>query len=821
MKRVHLPDEFEYSSDVLLNLRSRLAAGNVQVSNAQCDVPMLSSSEGSLYSGCCNSGSGSDVEADPECDPVAIQQPQQCNTCFSPGSHVGPAAASPSYKAATRAAHLQPVKQPHPASVHAVTPKSSNHSRNVAPSSERDVSFENDSVYSTLQAAVRKMTSVVVGEQQDKDSMSPSSANNQTDGKAETSVTSSNRKKTQRQELRKRLQEVKLTSESGNASVIEVIEPSSSDEDDQTAPTGRPQDQSTPIRNFPNARSFNASFSEELEKARQNKIARPSATEAESKSAGVSAASNAESSYSLAEPDLLAGTVNRGDGLVVPSARPDECGNVANAENEADAEADYDQVIVGSSTRSSSSLSNVMSSVVSRKKAGFLTKFSLKARWPSKRKPSGSEAVLSTESQSSDSPDLSIEDSALRDLCDRDETMDADNNNKVGANNSAAAGSSQAGVVAGLSQMFEDMSKAKMSPSVSAVSVGPILEKRVPSRNSTASAALEDSTDSVTRNGKSPADFHAHDSDAVMSLPSATSPPPVPIEIETYNSSPTSSQQETGSSHGNAHRLPHPPPPPRFSSHLSSAKSSGDLSKVGVGPTASMAPPSASSSSSSTSASTSVHGGVESLSVAASEDSGIVVARPASSASKSDSSRPTTTSVSYAAFTVFKTSSSVAGYPLRKASSVSGELPTPDSSLGSGERLSPAPSDLSKTESALSPPSHASDLSKTESMRHFRQLARIEETTHLSGAARSGQSMEGSPESAAAGRESEKEREPATTCLSKADATKVANHSVVDMAAQSGQILTWREAKLKNQVVTPPPLEERHLKVLDHCPLKL
>ena len=81
--------------------------------------------------------------------------------------------------------------------------------------------------------------------------------------------------------------------------------------------------------------------------------------------------------------------------------------------------------------------------------------------------------------------------------------------------------------------------------------------------------------------------------------------------------------------------------------------------------------------------------------------------------------------------------------------------------------------------------------------------------------------MEGSPESAAAGRESEKEREPATTCLSKADATKVANHSVVDMAAQSGQILTWREAKLKNQVVTPPPLEERHLKVLDHCPLKL
>ena len=41
----------------------------------------------------------------------------------------------------------------------------------------------------------------------------------------------------------------------------------------------------------------------------------------------------------------------------------------------------------------------------------------------------------------------------------------------------------------------------------------------------------------------------------------------------------------------------------------------------------------------------------------------------------------------------------------------------------------------------------------------------------------------------------------------------VAGSSVVDMATQQGQILTWREAKLKNQVVTPPPLEERLSKV--------
>lgn len=41
---------------------------------------------------------------------------------------------------------------------------------------------------------------------------------------------------------------------------------------------------------------------------------------------------------------------------------------------------------------------------------------------------------------------------------------------------------------------------------------------------------------------------------------------------------------------------------------------------------------------------------------------------------------------------------------------------------------------------------------------------------------------------------------------------------MVAMATQQGQILTWREAKLKNQVVTPPPLEERLSKV--NCPMK-
>ena len=97
-------------------------------------------------------------------------------------------------------------------------------------------------------------------------------------------------------------------------------------------------------------------------------------------------------------------------------------------------------------------------------------------------------------------------------------------------------------------------------------------------------------------------------------------------------------------------------------------------------------------------------------SVAASEDSGIV-ARPASSASKSDSvSRPESSTSSFPPFK--------SDYSLQKSSlSLTHDLlPTPDSSAG---RMSPAPSEISKTESALSPPSHASDVSKSESARQL------------------------------------------------------------------------------------------------------
>lgn len=77
-------------------------------------------------------------------------------------------------------------------------------------------------------------------------------------------------------------------------------------------------------------------------------------------------------------------------------------------------------------------------------------------------------------------------------------------------------------------------------------------------------------------------------------------------------------------------------------------------------------------------------------------------------------------------------------------------------------------------------------------MRHFRQLARIEEagTVAATVVVQDGQE-------------------------NPVDLSPQGNSASVDLAHQSGQILTWREAKLKNQVVTPPPLEERLNKVLD------
>lgn len=640
----------------------------------------LSSSEGSLYSTCCQSGSD-DESADDQLADLSVD-------AYGHLRFPSQAAASPS------------------------GPVNSSWYSNRTPSVTRMTMMKRsngpesaDSVYNTLQAAVRKINTPereVIKEQP--------------------AATPVNKKPavSSRQELRKRLQEVKLTSESGNASVIEVIEPSSSEDEGALMMTRPPQDQSTPLRSGGNARSFNASFSEELEKARQNKNNRLGLLE----SPATSKSSDTLTKALLAEPDLLAGTV-------ATASASRSCHDLALIEQEDD---------VNPSTRSHSSLSssnNTAVTLIPRKKSGgFLTKFALKARWPSKRK-TPTESLTASES-------TAVSDGGGDDLSQQQDGTGSDEPMSPGG------GSNASGVVAGLSQMFEDMSAL----SIKASSTG-MMEKRSGSQLGPSRSNVGEAQQQAGQGAE----------EEQMDLPPSTSPPPVPLEIETYNSmSPPSSQNASSSSSASCGGAPQPmppPPPPRCGSELNKATTPS------------------SSASSSTSAS---HGGVESLSVAASEDSGIVMARPASSASKSDSSpraAATTTTVASAG-------SSASAYAYATYSPLRCKTATV---LDSAERLSPAPSDMSKAESATT-----SDLSKTESMRHFRQLARIEESA------------------------------VATAAVAVEEIIQVPapekQMDVEDTRRQSGQILTWREAKLKNQVVTPPPLEERLNKVNLNCPFK-
>lgn len=904
--------------------RSRLAAVNAQASNIQCDVTALSSDEGSLYSGCCQSGGasgGSDAEED---DDRALASVESAVTAgnyggrFSPtaisGASTARAGAGGESVAGSTAANTSPTTNAGPPTWYSKSPRSSavktlqaapgGHTRNgTAAASLADST--SDSVYgSAMQAASARKMGHHSG---------PESQEHQLERSGGVGVGGYHRKKptpssSSRQELRKRLQEVKLTSESGNASVIEVIEPSSSEADDHDdVLDGRtPRDQSTPLRGS-NTRSFNASFSEELERARQSKRMHSNPLVTASKSAAglesiaaaatVPANANSNSPQTLAEPDLLAGTVAvMAAGSSSSSRSCHDLGliqrlvdqqQLADHQLAAGGADDGDNMATNHSTRSHSSLSSSNNTAVtsvsvpaaaagSRKKSGggFLTKFALKARWPSKRSTKSSPAESpaaspiacgspqttgNTETESGPS-DLSLGDSTSTTSpqlvhhhhhhgrqCEEDEESSGGNN-------------TSAGVVAGLSQMFEDMSMsgmvkspAKPSPQVVQLMTATSLEKRVGGHSLGGPESLDGSR-SKSSAGGSVADSSIQQ--VVMDLPPSTSPPPVPLEIETYNSMSPSSQNETsssslcsssgggggggsgggGSGSGSLPSMQPPPPPPRFStgsqkgssdlssssSKVSSTSGVGAGSGVGVGG----ATPGSSSASSSTSAS---HGGVESLSVAASEDSGIVMARPASSASKSDSSprHPPAPSSSYS----FANSSTFS--PLRKATLSGGSGSGSSSSSSTHQSIhqsmqpdgdqqtrhpglsSPTSSDcMSKTDTLSQ---GAADLSKTESMRHFRQLARIEEqAAGASGVIQQvvvdghpekkvvDQLMKGSPQSS---------QPPDSTNAS------------VEMAHQSGQILTWREAKLKNQVVTPPPLEERLNKVLDptfdFCPFDL
>lgn len=876
----------------------------------------LSSDEGSLYSGCCQSGGasgGSDAEED---DDRALASVESAVTAgnyggrFSPtaisGASTARAGAGGESVAGSTAANTSPTtttnagpptwysKSPRSSAVKTLQAAPGGHARNGTAAAASLADSTSDSVYgSAMQAASARKMGHHSGPESQEHQLERSGFGGVGYHRKKPTPSSSSR-----QELRKRLQEVKLTSESGNASVIEVIEPSSSEADDHDdVLDGRtPRDQSTPLRGS-NTRSFNASFSEELERARQSKRMHSNPLLTASKStagldsiaaaATVPANANSNSPQTLAEPDLLAGTVAvMAAGSSSSSRSCHDLGliqrlvdqqQLADHQLAAGGADDADNMATNHSTRSHSSLSSSNNTAVtsvsvpaaaaagSRKKSGggFLTKFALKARWPSKRStkssPAESPAVSpiacgspqttgNTETESGPS-DLSLGDSTSTTSpqlvhhhhhhgrqCEEDEESSGGNN-------------TSAGVVAGLSQMFEDMSMsgmvkspAKPSAQVVQLMTATSLEKRAGAHSLGGPESLDGSR-SKSSAGGSVADSSIQQ--VVMDLPPSTSPPPVPLEIETYNSMSPSSQNETsssslcsssggggggggggGSGSGSLPSMQPPPPPPRFStgsqkgssdlssssSKVSSTSGGGAGSGVGVGG----ATPGSSSASSSTSAS---HGGVESLSVAASEDSGIVMARPASSASKSDSSprHPPAPSSSYS----FANSSTFS--PLRKATLSGGSGSGSSSSSSTHQSIhqsmqadgdqqtrhpglsSPASSDcMSKTDSLSQ---GAADLSKTESMRHFRQLARIEEQAAGASGVIQQVVVDGHPEKKVV----DQLMKGSTQSGQPPDSTNAS----VEMAHQSGQILTWREAKLKNQVVTPPPLEERLNKVLD------
>ncbi|XP_064471297.1 uncharacterized protein LOC135385740 isoform X2 [Ornithodoros turicata] len=159
------------------------------------------------------------------------------------------------------------------------------------------------------------------------------------------------------------------------------------------------------------------------------------------------------------------------------------------------------------------------------------------------------------------------------------------------------------------------------------------------------------------------------------------------------------------------------------------------------------------------------------------------LSRPASSASQTEDHRR----------------SRSAGFMLQKALS-SNELllHTPDSSVAG--RQSPAPSEVSKTESALSPPS---DVSKTESARHPPHLGKIEEI--VAGQSGEAASMKKVMLSTDVGMKKEAEvAEAAVTCLQDADTqqekTKKATLSVKKIRKSSRP---WYEVSDEEDILIP------------------
>lgn len=464
-----------------------------------------------------------------------------------------------------------------------------------------------------------------------------------------------------REEVSARLRELALTSESGSCSVLEVIEPSTDESDAQAEEDPSHSDLQSGSLGVVPPRASEESSSGETQglrpppDRRQKRGARNRHDEGEncSRTGEVATTSSESGADHPTHPTHHTTTSEMKHFLVSETSLgaaaadvSDMCGQRHMGDGEG---------IDGITKDPPGAVTSVY------KRKGFLHKFSIKPRWPSKRKVKTVRKV----------PELSARDFQETYGGVRESTLslgDTDAHTTTESNTSS-------------SQEYSNSSEES--------SIGKPTTSTTTTSSSTVTARASDLPEAEaarhrTKSGASASEKH---SDAAVSssvsggtgtggAAGSSSPPPVPsrrklLPEETLPPSPSSSS---------------PPAPPE--SELECLEES--------------LPP--------VPEETTLKPGGEARSLAASEDSGIV-ARPASSASKSDSvSRPESSSSS---FPPFKSE-----FPLQKGFSLTQDLlPTPDSSTAG--RMSPAPSEVSKTESALSPPSHASDVSKSESARQL------------------------------------------------------------------------------------------------------
>ncbi|XP_064089445.1 uncharacterized protein LOC135203590 [Macrobrachium nipponense] len=458
-----------------------------------------------------------------------------------------------------------------------------------------------------------------------------------------------------KEEVSQRLRELALTSESGSCSVLEVIEPSSDESD--TPPDDDPgtlDPQSGP-RGAPALRASEESSSGEIQAPslpfdrRQKRGTRASHDEGDAVSrVGEATTTSSESgtdSTCVKEVDLLRGTDTSSKHFLENET---SLGAAAVDVSESRGQRHLGDGEGGESVVQETPGGSIPSTI---KRKGFLLKFNIKPRWPSKRKVKIVRKV----------PEISARDFQETYGNVRESTLslgDTDAHTTTESNTSSSQDCSNSS---------EESSIGKPTSSTCTTS------------SSTITTRPSDLPESEpARHGpRRPTEMWTESSTASVASTS-------PMNAGAPSSPPLQNSNEI---------LPDDSSTP--ASPLSSATTGFESIEENLPPVPeeSVLKP-----------------GSEARSVAASEDSGIV-ARPASSASKSDSiSRPESSS---STFPPFKSD-----YPLQKGFSLTQDLlPTPDSSTAG--RMSPAPSEVSKTESALSPPSHASDVSKSESARQL------------------------------------------------------------------------------------------------------